>query len=75
MKKISVSIKGMPEGLGYPFYLIPFVGVAKVLGIIATLIPDFREKKKGLMQVCSLTRLVQLFQFTHQAKEILTWPS
>ena len=31
----------MHEGLGYPFYLIPFVGVAKVLGIIAILIPGF----------------------------------
>jgi len=47
MKKISVSIKGMPEGLGYPFYLIPFVGVAKVLGIIATLIPRFPGTKEG----------------------------
>jgi len=75
MKKISVSIKGMPEGLGYSFFLIQFVGVAKVLGIIATLIPGFPGTKNGLMQVCSLTWLVQLFQFTHQAKEVLTCPS
>ena len=37
----EVAIKGMHEGLGYPLYLIPFVGVAKVLGIIAILIPGF----------------------------------
>lgn len=45
MKKTKIIywsvIKGIHEGLGYPFYLIPFVGVAKVLGIIATLIPGF----------------------------------
>ena len=35
----EVAIKGMHEGLGYRLYLIPFVGVAKVLGIIAILIP------------------------------------
>ena len=42
----EVAIKGMHEGLGYPLYLIPFVGVAKVLGIIAILIPGFPRIKE-----------------------------
>lgn len=29
------------KGLGYPVYLIPFLGVAKLLGIIAILVPRF----------------------------------
>lgn len=48
-----VAVKGMHDGLGYPIYLIPFVGVAKVLGILAILLPvHFRIKEwayAGLM--------------------------
>lgn len=32
--------------LGYPNYFIPFIGVAKVLGIIAILIPGFPRIKE-----------------------------
>ncbi len=35
----EIAVKGMHEDLGYPLYLIPFIGVAKVLGVIAILIP------------------------------------
>lgn len=28
-------------GLGYPLYFIPFIGVAKILGVIAIFIPGF----------------------------------
>lgn len=34
-----IAIKGMHEDLGYPIYLIPFVGVAKILGVLAILLP------------------------------------
>ena len=33
-------------GLGYPKYIIPFVGVMKVVGIIAILIPGFNRIKE-----------------------------
>ena len=36
-----VAVKGMHEGLGYPLYFVPFIGVAKVLGVIAILVPGF----------------------------------
>ena len=43
----------MGKGLGYPTYFILFTGVAKVLGIIAILIPGFPRIKEwayaGLM--------------------------
>lgn len=32
--------------LGYPAYLIPFLGVAKILGIIAILIPGYPRVKE-----------------------------
>ena len=42
----DVAVKGMHYDLGYPLYLIPFVGVAKVLGVIAILIPGFSRIKE-----------------------------
>ena len=36
----------MHEGLGYPTYFIPFIGVAKVLGAIAIVIPGFHRIKE-----------------------------
>jgi uncharacterized membrane protein YphA (DoxX/SURF4 family) len=41
-----VAVKGMHEGLGYPVYFIPFIGLAKVLGVIAILIPGFARIKE-----------------------------
>jgi uncharacterized membrane protein YphA (DoxX/SURF4 family) len=41
-----VAVKGMHEGLGYPVYFIPFIGVAKVLGVIAILVPGFVRIKE-----------------------------
>ncbi len=35
------AIKFMHDSLGYPVYIIPFLGVAKVLGVIALLVPGF----------------------------------
>jgi hypothetical protein len=40
------SIDFMNKGLGYPVYFIPFTGVAKVLGIIAILIPGYLRIKE-----------------------------
>ena len=36
-----VAVKGMHEGLGYPVYFIPFIGVLKLLGVAAILIPGY----------------------------------
>jgi uncharacterized membrane protein YphA (DoxX/SURF4 family) len=32
--------------LGYPTYLLPFIGVAKMLGVIAVLVPGFHRLKE-----------------------------
>lgn len=36
----------MITGLGYPKYFIPFIGVAKLIGAIVILIPNFRRLKE-----------------------------
>ena len=43
---MDVAVKGMHGGLGYPVYFIPFIGVAKVLGVIAILVPGFPRLKE-----------------------------
>jgi hypothetical protein len=41
-----VAVKGMHEGLGYPLYFIPFIGVAKILGVAAILMPGYSRIKE-----------------------------
>jgi hypothetical protein len=38
--------QGFFRHLGYPLYLLPFLGVAKILGVIAVLVPAFRGLKE-----------------------------
>jgi len=42
----EVAVKGMHDGLGYPLYFIPFIGVAKALGVIAIVIPGYAKIKE-----------------------------
>ena len=41
-----VAIQGMHVELGYPLFFVPFIGVAKVLGAIAILVPGFPRLKE-----------------------------
>lgn len=42
---VPMAVQGFKE-MGYPAYLIPFLGVAKLLGVIALLIPGFPRVKE-----------------------------
>lgn len=42
----QTAVQGMHDGLGYPVYFIPFIGIAKLLGVIAILIPGFSKIKE-----------------------------
>ncbi|HLZ88223.1 MAG TPA: DoxX family protein [Puia sp.] len=42
----EIAVKGMHDNLGYPLYFIPFIGMAKVLGVIAILVPGFPKIKE-----------------------------
>jgi hypothetical protein len=41
-----IAVQGMHTELGYPTYFIPFIGVAKALGVIALLIPGYPKIKE-----------------------------
>ena len=43
---MPVAVKGMREGLGYPIYFIPFIGIAKLLGVVAILISGYPRIKE-----------------------------
>jgi len=40
------AVKFMHESLGYPVYLLPFIGVAKILGALAIIIPGLPARLK-----------------------------
>lgn len=40
------SVQLIVNHLGYPHYLLPFLGVAKLLGVIAILVPGFPRLKE-----------------------------
>jgi uncharacterized membrane protein YphA (DoxX/SURF4 family) len=42
----SQSVDLVTKHLGYPAYFIPFIGVAKLLGVIAILLPGFPRLKE-----------------------------
>ena len=42
----EVAVQGMHDALGYPMYFIPFIGVAKVLGVIVILLPVSAKLKE-----------------------------
>lgn len=44
--KNEQAIEIMHKQLGYPEYLIQFIGVAKLLGVIAILVPGFNRLKE-----------------------------
>jgi uncharacterized membrane protein YphA (DoxX/SURF4 family) len=43
---MPIAVQGMHTELGYPVYFIPFIGVAKLLGVIAILIPGQTRLKE-----------------------------
>ena len=40
------AVKGMHDGLGYPLYFVPFIGVLKALGVFAIVVPGFTKIKE-----------------------------
>jgi hypothetical protein len=40
-----IAVEGFRE-LGYPAYLLPFIGIAKFLGVVAILVPGFPRIKE-----------------------------
>ena len=43
---VPEAVEMVSKQLGYPQYIIPFLGIAKALGVIAILIPGYRRIKE-----------------------------
>src|SRR5581483_11664142 len=41
-----VAVQGMHVEMGYPIFFVPFIGVAKFLGVVAILVPGFPRLKE-----------------------------
>jgi hypothetical protein len=42
---VPVAVEGFKK-MGYPVYLLPFLGVAKFLGVVAILVPGYARIKE-----------------------------
>jgi hypothetical protein len=41
----NIALEGF-KAMGYPAYLVPFLGIAKLLGVIAILVPEYARIKE-----------------------------
>jgi len=68
-----VAVQGMHEGLGYPVYFIPFIGVAKVLGVIAILVPGFQRIKEWAYAGLSFDLIGATFSIIASGAPFANW--
>ena len=68
-----VAVQGMHDGLGYPVYFIPFIGVAKVLGVVAILIPGFPRIKEWAYAGLSFDLIGATFSIIASGAPVGNW--
>jgi len=68
-----VAVQGMHDGLGYPLYFIPFIGVAKVFGVIAILIPGFPRIKEWAYAGLSFDLIGATFSIIASGAPVGNW--
>lgn len=68
-----IAVKGMHQDLGYPLYFIPFIGIAKVLGSIAILIPGFPKIKEWAYAGLGFDLIGATFSIIATGKPISMW--
>jgi len=68
-----IAIKGMHQDLGYPLYFIPFIGIAKVLGVIAILVPGFPRLKEWAYAGLVFDLIGATFSIIAAGKAISDW--
>jgi hypothetical protein len=67
------AVKGMHDGLGYPLYFIPFIGVAKVLGVAAILVPGFAKIKEWAYAGLSFDLIGATFSIIASGGALANW--
>jgi hypothetical protein len=59
--------------VGVPLYLIPFIGIAKVLGVIAILIPGFPKLKEWAYAGLFFDLIGATYSICASGEEVQTW--
>jgi len=67
------AVKGIHEELGYPIYFILFIGVAKILGVIALLVPGFPRVKEWAYAGLMFDMAAALYSFLATGTPISLW--
>jgi uncharacterized membrane protein YphA (DoxX/SURF4 family) len=67
------SIEFMSKHMGYPVYLIPFIGVAKLLGVIALLVPGFPKIKEWAYAGFTFDLLGAMYSFIALGDPFISW--
>lgn len=71
------SIKIMTTHLGYPLYFTPFLGVAKLLGVIALFVPGFPKIREWAYAGFTFDLIGALYSFIalhDSAKDLMLFP-
>ena len=68
-----VAVQGMHDGLGYPLYFIPFIGIAKLLGVIAILAPGFPRIKEWAYAGLSFDLIGATFSIIASGAPVGNW--
>lgn len=69
---MPVAVGGFKE-MGYPVYLIPFLGVAKILGVIAILIPGYPRIKEWAYAGLTFDLIGATYSIINSGKSIGNW--
>jgi len=67
------AVTMITEHLGYPAYFLPFIGVAKLLGAIAILIPGFPRIKEWAYAGFTYDLIAAIYSMIAVGDPISTW--
>jgi uncharacterized membrane protein YphA (DoxX/SURF4 family) len=69
---VPMAVQGFKE-MGYPAYLIPFLGWAKLLGVVAILVPGFSRIKEWAYAGLVFDLLGATYSVANSGKTIADW--
>lgn len=69
---MPIAVGGFKE-MGYPTYLIPFLGFAKILGVIAILVPGYPRIKEWAYAGLTFDLIGATYSIINSGKSIGNW--
>jgi hypothetical protein len=69
---MPIAVGGFKE-MGYPVYIIPFLGIAKILGVIAILIPGYPRIKEWAYAGLTFDLIGATYSIINSGKSIGNW--